>query len=101
MSRAIWKWPLEITDEQRLMVPAYTEPLCVQVQNGQLCLWAMIREDRTPRVPMLIRIYGTGRPMPDDPGIYIGTAQTNGGALVWHVFDRTFSTPDGKALEAR
>lgn len=33
-------------------------------------------------------VYGTGHPMPADPGRYLGTAHLDNGALVLHVFDR-------------
>ena len=37
-------------------------------------------------------MYGTGHPMPANPGEYVETFQMDGGALVWHVFDATNAT---------
>ena len=34
-----------------------------------------------------ISIHGTGHPLPNDPGTYIGTFQLQGGAFVFHAFD--------------
>jgi len=61
MKKTTWKYPLEITDEQNLMMPEGAEILTAQMQGGTLCLWARK---------------------------YIATAQMAGGTLIWHVFER-------------
>ena len=86
----IWKWSLDITDEQTLTMPIGAKALTAQIQGRSgLQLWALIddaicqqKEVRT------FAVYGTGNPIPDDPGEYIATVQTHGGDLVWHVFER-------------
>ena len=87
--KAIWKVPLEITDEQTVNLPWGAEPLTVQVQGDELCLWAKV-DTTNPGLAHTVHIYGTGNPIPDEdpdyPEAYIGTVQTHGGALVWHVF---------------
>lgn len=35
----------------------------------------------------VIRIYGTGHPMPDNPGSYIGSFMLHGGEFVFHAYD--------------
>jgi hypothetical protein len=86
--KTIWKFPLEITDSQAIEMPACAYILDVQVQQDQLCLWALVDpgKDKELRV---IRIYGTGHDLPDacESFDYIGTAQQGGGLLVWHVFE--------------
>ena len=82
----IWKWELEITDRQELSMPVAARLLDVQMQNGRPCLWASCDEN-AQRVQRIIDIYGTGNPMPENPGEYIGTFQVEGGLLVFHVFD--------------
>lgn len=85
---AIWKFPLEIEGEQVLQMPLGSEILCAQVQEGRLCLWAIV-DSEMPRERRTIVIVGTGHPMGEPADYdYIGTAQMNGGALVWHVFER-------------
>lgn len=85
--KTIWKYPLEITDEQVVAMPNDAEILTVQMQGSELCLWAVV-EDTNPKEPRTICIIGTGNPMPDERFlIYIGTAQM--GPLVWHVFEKT------------
>lgn len=82
----IWKWTLEITGEQTLLLPAGAKLLDVQMQNGDCCLWA-ICDEKAEKAPRHIAIYGTGHPIQDDPGEYIATFQVYNGALVYHVFE--------------
>ena len=53
-----------------------------------VCLWAMSNTDESRKVRRMFRVYGTGRPVKEDPADldYIGTVQT--GSFVWHVFER-------------
>lgn len=34
-----------------------------------------------------LRVFGTGRPLPDEAVNYVGTALAPGGQLVWHLFE--------------
>lgn len=81
----IWKFPLEVTDTQDVQIPADSTIICVQSQRDDLTLWAIV-DPACPARPRKIAIHGTGHEvMPH--GKYLGTAQTHGGKLVWHVFD--------------
>lgn len=92
----IFKYELEITDEQTIDMPSLSRILSVQEQNGKLCLWAVVEEKNAIK-PRKIIICGTGNPLPDGlrefsydaPSGYttefIGTVQMSYG-LVWHVF---------------
>lgn len=86
----IWKYPLLITDSQTLQIPEGARLLKVDMQNGEACLWAEVRET-APKQNRRIAVYGTGKPMPDNPGTYIGTFQmtSNVFPFVWHVYDIT------------
>lgn len=84
MARTIWKFPLEVTDYQEIKAPA-GRLLHVAVQAGVLCAWAEV----TPGVPddtIGIHIHGTGHPLSDDRGEYLGTFMLRGGALVFHAY---------------
>ena len=81
----IWKYPLDITDEQTIEIPRTHKFLTVQTQDGQICLWALVNEDE-PTIEKRIAVYGTGHPIPVHCGHYLGTAQTAEGLFVWHVF---------------
>ena len=86
MAKAIWKFPLEIMDEQSIEMPGGAELLTVAVQGGECFLWAVV-QPKNNRVSRRLNIYGTGHPLPDEPGRHIGTFMLHGGALVFHAFD--------------
>ncbi len=84
----IWKFPIAVTDEQTVEMPADARILTVQVQHDQPCLWAIVDSDK-PTEPRRIRIFGTGHDMGRGNGsVYIGSFQISGGSLVFHVFDQ-------------
>jgi hypothetical protein len=82
----IWKAVLEVTDRQVVSVPVGAKFLSSQIQGNALCLWFLCDEKRQLE-PRVIAIYGTGNPIPDEPGDYIATFQMHGGDLVFHVFE--------------
>lgn len=84
----IWKYSLDLTDEQQLKIPKGSQILAVQVQRGDLVLWAIV-DTEAPMEERGIVIVGTGHPFPN-VGIarHIGTVQMMDGALIWHVFEK-------------
>jgi len=85
----IWKYPLEVADQQNLKLPTGAKILTVQAQDGNPCLWALV-DETLPKFRFeihAIAIYGTGTPIPDEPGDYIATFQIMGGELVFHAFE--------------
>lgn len=85
---AIWKYPLELQDRQIVQMPDGAELLHVADQDGVLCVWARVDEQRPP-TDRIIYVRGTGHPVERkaDGEIhrYVGSAQQ--GYFVWHVFD--------------
>lgn len=84
--KVIYKYPLKVTDEQQVTMPADAAILTVQVQNGQPFLWAMIDNTCGPMTERKISIIGTGN-LFRTAGRYIGTFQMHDGLLVFHVFE--------------
>lgn len=84
MKGAIWKFPLEVTDDASVMMPIGAKILTVQVQNGTPCLWAHVNPKANQRLRRL-RIHWTGHECIADG--YIGSFQFMHGSLVFHVFD--------------
>lgn len=89
MSRTIWKYSLEIMDEQRVYPPRGARLLSVQPQGDHPVIWALV-DSYEPRGGEWwdVFIVGTGNPadhLPADAA-FLGTVQTHGGSLVWHVF---------------
>ena len=83
----IWKYPLEVADGQNLSLPTGAKILTVQMQGGTPCLWALVDEDMPTTETRAIAIYGTGNPMPTEPGAYIATFRLHGSSLLFHAFE--------------
>ena len=81
----IWKYELEMTDQQSIIVPGGASFLSVANQRGKLCLWALIFDLSQPRVSRQIEIVGTGNPMSSGRRVFIGTVIVE--PFVWHVFE--------------
>ena len=82
---AVWKYTLDVVDEQEIGTPAVWKPLHVQHQNGELTLWAEV----DPAMPMITRsivIIGTGHPFDSEGLTHIGSAVDPDRTLVWHVY---------------
>jgi len=66
-------------------MPVGAELLCVKVQNGTPCLWALIDDDAAPEYRPLV-IFGTGDTVVN-AGKYIDTFLIENDSLVFHVFE--------------
>ncbi len=58
----IWKFPLEIVDNQLVDVPKGSQIIAVDTQLGQLCVWAIVDPD-AEMIPHRFSIRGTGHPV--------------------------------------
>jgi len=88
-TRAVFKYPLPVLDDYvRVDMPRGAELLCVQMQHGTPCVWALV-DPTVALMTRVLRIAGTGHPIERDVGRYVGTFQMHGGALVFHVFEVT------------
>ena len=87
MSNVIWKYPLELTDEQVIHVPRSPQFLSCQIQNGKPCIWALVDPELRSKA-ISVYVVGTGNPVPEGvaDADFMGTVQMAGGSLVWHVF---------------
>ena len=91
MEKTIWKYELEITDNQNILMPISAEILTVQMQDGTPCLWALVNP-KAETESRFLEIFGTGHPVSCDLGSarkYISTLQMSNGELVFHVFEYT------------
>lgn len=85
--KAIWKYKLEVLDEQTIEMPVNARILTVDNQYGDICLWAEVNTD--PDLVMekrTIYIHGTGHQYMSHRR-YIGSVQMYNGNLVFHVFE--------------
>lgn len=84
----IYKYELEITDEQIIRLPFNAELLTVQMQGDKCCLWALV-DPRNELNERTICIYGTGQPIPNEIRLkYISTFQNPHLGLVFHAFEK-------------
>lgn len=83
--KVIYKYPIEITATQTVVMSMNHKLLHVGEQSGELVLWALVDKDDV-KTAITISIYGTGNPASTaDYEEYIGTVQMSNG-LVWHVY---------------
>lgn len=85
MAMKIWKYPLQLTDDQTVSMPLGAQILHVAEQHEEVCLWALVNPE-VMRADHAIRIIGSGQAISDDPGKFVGTFMMHGGSLVFHVF---------------
>lgn len=84
--KTIYKYKLEVTDEQIIEIPAFSEILTVQTQNEIPYIWALV-DPKFYACNYKFRIIGTGHKIEDGfNGKYIGSVQLSSDKLVFHVF---------------
>lgn len=82
----VFKYPLEMTDVQEVRAPFGMQPLCVQMQDGKPCMWALVNP-ANGMTGHTVWIHGTGHEVNSQVyQHYVGTFQMHGGQLVFHVF---------------
>ena len=86
--KTIYKYPFPVTDEFTLALPVGARILTVQAQDDTPCLWAEVDPEQTVMDPHDFNLFGTGHPVPDEPGTYRGTFQLREGRLVFHLYER-------------
>jgi hypothetical protein len=92
--KTIWKFPLEMVEEQTISMPSGTQILCVQTQRELICLWGVIENHNANDEKRVIRIIGTGHLIPTYEKLtYLGTVQLTFGNLVFHVFEKVAPSP--------
>ena len=82
----IFKFRLQVTDTQSIMVPGGAEIVSVQFHDDALFAWAKVDPD-APEVSKTIRIAGTGHELGDDDMKYHATVLDPDRFHVWHVFE--------------
>lgn len=82
----VYKYQLQITDSQTVMMPKGAEVLSVAAQGDSLSLWAKVNPD-APMEKRKFYVHGTGHKIGAEVAIYRGTAMMYGGDLVLHVFE--------------
>lgn len=80
----IWKYQIEIVDEQTLSIPAAFMPIHVGLDpDGIACMWCAVDSNRIKR-DVKLAVIGTGNPLPQEVISHAGSFVQ--GPFVWHVF---------------
>lgn len=89
--KRIYKYELSPNSPQSIDLPEGAQILTAQGQHGRnVCLWALVDPER-PKEKRYFEVFATGESVHEDMGVerrYIGTAQLEGGLLIFHVFER-------------
>lgn len=95
MAQVVWKYKFELDDIVKIRVPKGAQPLHVEEQGYDLCVWVKCDTETEESEDLILRIAGTGHPLAVkrdekfyDPRFmgYINTFFTYKGALVFHAF---------------
>jgi hypothetical protein len=90
--QTIFKYNVEVTDKQKVMMPKGAKVLHVHQQLGVPCIWAQV-DTSQPLVERNFETFGTGHEMPtfitlDFAYVYVGTYHLQNGSLVFHIFEK-------------
>jgi len=81
----IFKYALQIEDEQTVELPLCSTILFTGANNGELCIWVQVLNPNAAKKPHKLFIHGTGREI---NGMlqkkYLGSVVME--PFVWHVF---------------
>lgn len=86
MTKSIWKYQLEVVDQQQVLMPKNAKIISAGIDNeNRICIWAIVNPS-APKHVRAIRIVGTGNPLEEaDMWTFIGTVPAY--PFIWHVFD--------------
>lgn len=85
------KYPFILNEEVRILLPKNARILHIaqpsMTRQDMLHLWAQVDSNESLHVERKLLLFGTDRPMPAEPGMFICTLLTQGGVLAWHIYD--------------
>lgn len=100
MTRKVFRYRVELVDEQTITMPQGAQILSVARReggrvvlgvgsHGPVEMWALVDPDARPE-QRRFRVAGTGHPLPSDANlVFLGTVQVAQGQLVFHIFEAT------------
>ena len=83
--KRIYKYSVEVRDEQDIYLPVGAEILSVAEQYNRIVLYAIVDSEAETK-PHHISVRGTGHELNDKEGRFIGTVKLYNGDLMFHVF---------------
>lgn len=88
MANSVYKYPLKSSRDTTLILPIGAELLHVNVQNGDLFLWAKVDVGQCNTEERNIEVVGTGHGISYGETSFINTFLMENGAFVFHAFER-------------
>jgi|SRR5580765_4324831 len=94
--KTIWKYPLELSNEQVIDMPEAAQILTIERQGidgvtvdmkTDIVMWALVNTE-APIEKVLVEMFETGEELPSGKRTYISTLQANDGAYIIHTFKR-------------
>lgn len=87
MTKVIWKYNVDLTNEVTIKMPIGAEILAVQNQHDIPRIWVLVDPDAEQEVRTFY-IHGTDHEVTDvENKKFIGTFQYHGGDLAFHLFE--------------
>ena len=85
----MYKYKLDVTGFQTLIVPKDSDWITLRAQNGIPVLYVMVDLNKEETETWYIGMIGTGQSLPESikSSCYLGTVEV--GPFVWHYFLRT------------
>ena len=85
----VWKYPLEILDEQNIAIPLGSKFLNIIEQNDRPTMYFLVNDREEVMETKSISMRGTGHPVEREmskASQYIGTISTFNDLLIWHLW---------------
>ncbi len=87
-ARKVFRYRIPITDVAEVEMPERPDILSLgppRDGRDELDMWALVNPD-APLRTFRFTVCGTGHPVPENRGAFVGSVTTHGGQLVWHVW---------------
>lgn len=89
----ICKYPLQITDQQQVLMPRNAKILAAGIDNmNNVCLWASVN-DEAPKMVRAIKVVGTGNPF-EDTHLWKHVSTVAAYPFIWHIFEFYIEGPE-------
>jgi hypothetical protein len=87
--KVIYKYLISVSDFINIDLPKGAEILKIDVQNSQVCIWALVDKFAKETELRKFRTFGTGYDINDNTSNlkYINTIFLMNGSLVFHIFE--------------
>ena len=86
MAKQVWKYTLDSMTTNVISMPLGARIISVDSQREEICIWVLVDTDEKKTMIHRFVVCPTGGDIPETVEYFLGTAQLQNGALVFHVF---------------